>query len=853
MTNTWMDIRNANLILVMGGNAAEAHPVGFKWVVEAKASNKARLVVVDPRFNRTASVADYYAPIRAGTDIAFLSGVIRYLLEKNAIQHEYVTAYTNASFIVREDYGFTDGLFTGYDEEARHYDKSSWQYELDEQGFARVDPTFEHPRCVLNLLRQHVSRYTPDMVSAITGTPKDQFLAICELIAATAVKDRTMTSLYALGWTQHSIGAQNIRSLAIVQLLLGNIGMPGGGVNALRGHSNIQGLTDLGLLSDQLPGYLTLAKDAEQSRSAFLEKRTPKAIRPGQVNFWSNYGKYHTSLLKAWYGPSATPQNDFAFDWLPKVDKVYDGLRAFDLMEQGLLAGYFCQGFNPLASFPNKAKITSALSKLKFLVIMDPLATETSEFWQDHGEFHEVDPAAIDTEVFRLPTTCFAEEEGALVNSSRWLQWHWKGAEPPGECRTDIDIMADLFVRIRDQYRREGGAFPDPIVNLHWPYRHAREPGPDELAKEMNGYAVSDLADPKDPQKVMVKAGQQLSAFSQMADDGSTASGTWIFCGSWTESGNQMARRDTSDPSGLGLAPGWAWAWPANRRILYNRASCDPSGKPWDENRKLISWDGSRWAGYDVPDFKSDAAPDSGTLPFIMNSEGVARLFAVDRMEEGPFPEHYEPFETPLGTNLLHPKVISNPAARVFKNDRAMLGEHEEFPYVGTTYRLTEHFHYWTKHARINASLQPEQFVEIGEALAFELGIANGEKVTVRSKRGAIKAIAMVTKRIKPLQAGGKTIHQVGIPIHWGFTGVARKGYLANTLTPYLGDANTQTPEFKAFLVNVEKDLSEFMPHTHKPGEEHEERKPPEDNDYGGPMGQRVSWWRRILKGSTEV
>ena len=844
MTNTWMDIKNANVILVMGGNAAEAHPVGFRWVVEAKAHNKAKLIVVDPRFNRTASVADCYAPIRAGTDIAFLSGVIRYLLENDAIQHEYVKAYTNASFIVREDFTFEDGLFSGYDEKAGRYDKSTWAYELDQDGYARVDATLQHPRCVLNLLKQHVSRYTVDMVVDITGTPRDLYLQVCGMIASTAAKDRTLTSLYALGWTQHSIGSQNIRTLAIVQLLLGNIGMAGGGVNALRGHSNIQGLTDLGLLSDMLPGYMTLPHDAETDRKRYLDRRTPRALRPNQVNYWSNYAKFQTSLMKAWYGEAATKDNDFCYDWLPKVDQPYDVLRVFDLMEQGEVTGYFCQGFNPLASFPNKGKITSSLSRLKFLVVMDPLATETSEFWRSHGEFHDVNPDDIDTEVFRLPTTCFAEEEGALVNSSRWLQWHWKGAEPPGECRTDIEIMAGLFVALRERYRQESGAFPDPVLNLHWPYRVPEAPGPDELAKEMNGYALADVVDPKAPGTLLARKGQQLSSFAQLRDDGSTASGTWIFCGSWTEAGNQMARRDTTDPTDLGVAPNWAWAWPLNRRILYNRASCDPSGKPWDRRRKLIEWDGAKWSGLDVPDFKADAAPDSGVSPFIMNDEGVARLFARHWMAEGPFPEHYEPFETPLGTNPLHAKVISNPAARVFANDRRMLGDHEAFPYVATTYRLTEHFHFWTKHARINASLQPQQFIEIGAELASELGIANGENVIVRSNRGMIKAVAMVTKRIRALTVAGRTVHQIGIPIHWGFTGVARKGYLANTLTPYLGDANTQTPEFKAFLVNVEKDLAELMPHTHEPGEEHADLRPD--------AGDRPSWLARILKGRAE-
>ena len=809
MTNTWMDIKNANVILVMGGNAAEAHPVGFKWVVEAKAHNKAKLIVVDPRFNRTASVADYYAPIRTGTDIAFLNGVMRYLLEKNQIQHEYVSAYTNASFIVREDFTFEEGLFSGYDEKEHKYDKSSWAYELDDKGFAKVDPSLKHPRCVINLLKHHVDRYTPEVVSSITGTPQKQFLEICEMLASTAAPDRTLTSLYALGWTQHSIGAQNIRALAMLQLLLGNIGMPGGGVNALRGHSNIQGLSDLGLMSDLLPGYMTMPKDDDVDRETYLGRRTPKLLRPGQMNYFANYPKFHTSLMKAWYGPSATKDNDYVYDWMPKLDKVYDGLRVFDMMNEGQFTGYFCQGFNPLASFPDSNKLRSAFSKLKYMVVMDPLATETSEFWKNHGESNDVDSSQIQTEVFRLPTTLFAEEDGALVNSSRWLQWHWKGADAPGECRTDIAIMSELFLKLREMYAKDGGAFPDAILGLHWPYHDPAEPTAEEIAKEYNGRALADIMDPKDKTKVLVKAGQQLSSFAQLADDGSTACGTWIFCGSWTEAGNQMARRDTSDPSGLGVAPNWAWAWPANRRILYNRASCDPSGKPWDAKRKLIAWDGTKWGGFDVPDFKADVPPGDAMSPFIMTNEGVGRLFALDKMAEGPFPEHYEPFENPLGTNLLHPKVISNPAARVFAKDREHFGTSADYPYVGTTYRLTEHFHYWTKHVNINASLQPEQFVEIGEELAKEKGIANGERVVVSSKRGYIKAVAVVTKRIKALDVGGKRVHQIGVPIHWGFTGAAKNGFLANTLTPYVGDANTQTPEFKSFLVNLEKDTGQ--------------------------------------------
>ncbi len=805
MTNHWVDIKNANLVLIMGGNAAEAHPCGFKWVTEAKAHNNAKLVVVDPRFNRSAAVADYYAPIRTGTDIAFLGGLINYLLANDKIQHEYVKHYTNAAFLVNENYTFAEGLFSGYDAEHRKYDKSTWSYAMQPDGYAAVDETLQNPRCVFNLMKQHYARYTPEVVSNICGTPKEQFLKVCGMIAETSAPDKTMTIMYALGWTQHTVGSQMIRTAAMVQLLLGNVGMAGGGVNALRGHSNIQGLTDLGLLTNQLPGYLTVPGEKETVYEEYLAQRSLKPTRPGQMSYWQNYPKFFVSLMKAWYGKAATKENNFCYDWLPKLDKMHDVLQVFEDMHQGKMNGYFCQGFNPLASFPNKAKIGGALAKLKYLVVIDPLATETSEFWQNFGEYNDVDPAQIQTEVFRLPATCFAEEDGALVNSSRWLQWHWKGAEPPGDAKGDAEIMAGLYLRLRDFYRKEGGAFPDPILNLTWDYAILDRPSPEELAKEYNGRALADIPDPKDPTKMLLKAGQQLDGFAQIQDDGSTACGCWLFAGAWTEKGNMMARRDNADPSGLGETLGWAFAWPANRRILYNRASCDPAGKPWDPKRAIVHWNGSKWTGFDVPDFKPDSAPDQGMEPFIMQPEGVARLFALDMMAEGPFPEHYEPFETPIGTNPLHPKVVSNPAARVFKDDLAQFGTAKEFPYAGTTYRLTEHFHFWTKHAVINSVLQPQQFVEVGEELAKEKGIQDGALVKVRSKRGYIKAVAVVTKRIKPLTVNGKKVHTVGVPLHWGFKGVAKNGYLANTLTPFVGDANTQTPEYKSFLVDIEK------------------------------------------------
>lgn len=806
MTNHWVDIKNADVILIMGGNAAEAHPCGFKWVTEAKANRGAKLIVVDPRFNRSASVADLYAPIRTGTDIVFLGGVIKHLLDNNLIQHEYVKNYTDMSFVVREDFDFEDGLFTGYNPETRTYDKASWDYELDENGEVVSDSSLSHPRCVYNLLRKHYERYTPEMVNRVCGTPVDKFQQVCELLASTHTPDRAGTILYALGWTQHSIGSQIIRTGAMLQLLLGNIGIAGGGMNALRGHSNIQGLTDIGLMSNLLPGYLTLPNEAEQDFDGYIAARALKPLRKNQLSYWSNYKKFHVSLAKAWWGDHAHEYNNYAFDYLPKLDKLYDMLQAYELMNKGEINGYICQGFNPLAAAPNKAKLIKGFSKLKFMVIMDPLATETSEFWRNAGESNDVDTASIQTEVFRLPTSCFAEEDGALVNSGRWLQWHWKAAEPPAEAKTDIEIMATLYHHIRELYKKEGGTFADPINNVYWPYSNPMHPTAAELAKELNGRAIADVYDANG--NVIRKAGEQLAGFGEMRDDGSTLGGCWIYAGSWTEAGNMMARRDNSDPTGIGQTLNWAWAWPANRRVLYNRASCDLQGKPFDPTRSLIHWDGKKWTGADVPDFKIDEQPGSGMGPFIMNPEGTARFFARKGLAEGPFPTHYEPFETPLGYNPLfkdNDKATSNPAARVFKDDWAEFGKVDKFPYVGTTYRITEHFHYWTKNVRLNAIIQPEQFVEIGEELAESKGIKHGDVVKVSSIRGYIKAKAVVTKRIVSLDVDGTRVHQVGIPIHWGFVGLTKPGFLANTLTPFVGDGNSQTPEFKSFLVNVEK------------------------------------------------
>ena len=803
MTNSWNDIGNADLVIVMGGNAAEAHPCGFKWVTEAKHHRGAKLIVVDPRFNRTASVSDYYAPIRPGSDIVFLMGVIRHCIANDKVQWEYVKHYTNASFLVREGFGWKDGLFNGYDESTRSYDMTDWEYQIGEDGYAKVDPTLQDPRCVWNLLKQHVDAYTPEFVERICGTPKDRFLKICETIGETSAPDKAMTSLYALGWTQHSKGGQNIRGMAMLQLILGNIGLAGGGVNALRGHSNIQGLTDIGLMSDLIPGYLTLPKDNDVDLKTFLSTKANKPLRPGQTSYWQNYQKFWVSFMKSMWGDASTAANSWGYDYLPKLDvDGYDVLRFFDMMKKGKVNIYMCQGFNGLMSFPNRNKLTEALSKLKLLVVMDPLQTETAHFWQNHGIYNDVDSASIKTEVLELPTTCFAEDEGATVSSGRVLQWHWPGATPPGQAMPDNWIMSNIFLRIRELYRKEGGPFPDPILNLTWDYHHAEEPTAEELARELNGRALETLHDPADPTKVLVKAGEQLPNFGVMRDDGSTNGACWIYAGCWTEKGNTMARRDNRDAGGMGVYQNWAFSWPANRRVLYNRASADLHGKPWDPKRTLIEWNGERWVGNDVPDVAPTAKPET-VMPFIMTHEGAARLFSRRGMRDGPFPTHMEPFESPI-ENPFNRAMRGNPAARIFPDDVAQLGASSEFPFVATSYRLTEHFHFWTKHNKVNAVLQPEFFVEISEELAAERGISKGGRVRVWSKRGQVWAKAVVTKRIRPLVCDGKTVHIVGIPLHWGFIGATRKGFGPNSLTPFVGEANINTPEFKAFLVNIE-------------------------------------------------
>jgi formate dehydrogenase major subunit len=814
MTNGWVDIKNADVILCMGGNPAENHPCGFKWALEARKTRNARIVAVDPRFTRTAAVADLYSPIRAGTDIAYLLGLIRYAIEKKRYHEDYVKLHTNASYVVGAKYGFTDGLFTGFSEEKKEYDKSNWAYEPDESTKAyKVDPTLQDPRCIFQLLRQHVERYTPELVSRVCGVPLETFLKVADVVTSTGTPERAGTVMYALGWTEHTTGVQIIRCAAMLQLLLGNVGRPGGGVNALRGHSNIQGATDMGGNTEILPGYLRTPLAAQQTLADYLAANTPATLNKQpwpSMNYWQNYPKFMVSLLKSAWGAAATKENDFGYAWLPKLDGNYSWAYMFDDMLRGTSKragaeepgpeGLIAFGMNPVGTGPNTGKMLAALSKLKWLVVVENVETETAQFWRAPREYGGASPDKIQTEVFLLPAALFAEKDGTLTNSARWVQWKWKAIDPPGTAKSDQEILARLALAVRALYQKEGGKLPEAIAALSWSYTNPAAPDLTEVLKEINGKALVDLPDPKDAAKLLKPAGAQLDGFAQLAADGSTLCGNWLYSGSFTDAGNNTARRSNADPTGLGMFHNWAFSWPANRRVMYNRASADKDGKPWDAARSGIRWSGEKWVG-DVPDIKPDSKPGEFGA-FIMNPEGVGRLFAAS-LADGPFPEHYEAYEAPCD-NLLHPKVGSSPTARRFASDKDVFGKREDFPVVCTTYRLTEHFHYWTQHNTRLDMMQPDFFFELPEELAREKGIANEEIIKVSSARGSIRGKALVTKRMKPLLVDGKTIWQIGFPIHWGYAGV-RVGPLANFLTAAVLDPNTWTPEYKTFLVKVEK------------------------------------------------
>ena len=867
MTNGWIDIKNTDMMLIMGGNPAECHPCGFKWPIEAKRQRNAKMIVVDPRFTRTAATADMFLQIRAGADIAFLGGFIKYALDNNRINKEYLVHFTNAPFIIKQGFKLPeDGLYSGFDAATQAYDKSTWNYEeganvtgkpaaadsaatLSAKGAAQgrggegqgdqaqgpvgakaidgrtpatlpakvaYDLSLEHPRCVYQLLKKHYSRYTPEMVARITGIPKDDFLKAAELFTSIR-KDGDLkkagTIIYAVGWTQHSFGTQIIRTAAMLQLMLGNVGRAGGGVNALRGHSNIQGATDMAGVFDILPGYLKMPNVADVDLITYFKRTTPTTSKPSEwdsLNYWSNTPKFAVSFLKAMYGDSATKENDFAFHYLPKIDRKYSWAEIWDDMYRGIVKGLLTFGMNGVMIGPNSQKNIEALKKADWLVVGEIYPDETSEFWKSPGITPEM-MKDIKTVVYRLPCAGFAEKDGTFVNSARWLQWKDIALPPPGQAKVDQEILARVFLKVRELYKKEGGKFPDPILNTAWNYTDPQNPSLAEVAKEINGRALADIADTKTGETI--RAGQQLPAFAWLRDDGSTLCGNWLYSGSWTEAGAMIRRRGTEDPSGLGIYPNWAWSWPANRRVLYNRASCDVSGKPWDPERRQVWWNDTqqRWVGNDVPDIKVDSPPKDHMGPFIMNAEGVGRIFGpLAAFADGPFPEFYEPIESPI-TNPLHPNQSTNPVVKKFDSAIDKYGTTDQgFNIVCTTYRLTEHYHYWTKNNPMNVELVPEPFVEMPVELANEMGLKGGEKVKVSSARGHYIAKAMVTRRIKPMIVDGKTTYQIGIPIHWGYRGIQEdRGKTAlnpaNLLSPAVIDPNAYTPEFKGFLVKLER------------------------------------------------
>lgn len=809
MTNHYIDMRNSDCILIMGSNAAEHHPMAFKWMLKAK-ERGATLIHVDPRFTRTSARCDFHVPLRSGTDIAFLGGMINYIMTKKKYFKEYVINYTNASFIVGKDYSFDDGLFSGYDAAKRKYNKDTWALEKDGSGKPKRDMTLSDPRCVFQMMQKHYSRYTLDKVSSITGVTKENLLKVYEVYSDTTGPLKAGTEAYALGWTHHSVGSQNIRTMSIIQMLLGNMGIAGGGINAMRGEPNVQGSTDQAILYNILPGYLKMPSASLESIEHYLEKYTPVSKDPQSANYYQNYPKFFVSFLMSLFDEKATKENGFGYNWLPKLDdgKHYSTMHMFDAMYAGKIKGYFCVGADTAVSTPNSNKVRKAMQNLDWLVGENIFNNETYEFWRGPG----VDPKKVKTECFLLPAAATMEKEGSQSNSGRMIQWKYKAAEAPGDGLPVGEIEIKIMAAVKKLYEKEGGPNAEPIVNLYWDYLDKNGHFDAlKVSKRLNGVFLKDtvVEDKVKNTKTEFKKGQCVPGFGNLQLDGSTASGNWVHSGSFGADGeNKMAKRGKDDPTGLGLYPNWAFVWPVNRRIMYNRASCDVNGKPYNPKRKILEWVGDKWVG-DVPDgpWPPMADKEKGKYPFIMKTDGVGALFGPG-MVDGPFPEHYEPLEGPLPKNPMSGQLI-NPAIEIFKSDLDKVARaSEKFPFVCTTYSCTEH---WCTGAltRWQAWLleaMPEAYVEIGEKLAKEKGIQNGARVKVSSVRGSVKCVAMVTKRLKPFTIEGKTIHQVGLPFNYGWLFPKdNEDDSTNFLTPTVGDANTFCPEYKAFMVNVEK------------------------------------------------
>jgi formate dehydrogenase major subunit len=832
------DLKNSDVVLIMGSNMAEAHPIAFRFVMQAK-ERGAKVIHVDPRFTRTSAMADLYAPIRAGTDIAFMGGVIRWLLEKDRWWRDWALPYTNIATIISDQFRTASenaGRFSGWNEEKQAYDQDSWQYDglvvpssltehyLDtEESFSEMtsklhdrpphkDPSLEHPNCVYQILKRQYDPYKPEMVERVTGCPKETFLEICELLAARSGPKMTGAIAYAVGWNHHTVGVQMIRSAAIVQSLLGNIGRPGGGIIALRGHCSIQGSTDIPTLYNMLPSYLPQPNAFKPQAAHYGQYLDDETLPTG---WWRNFHKYITSLLRAWYGDAIGDHNEWGYQWLPKIVGDHSQLTLTLAMNDGIVRGLFLMGQNVIMGGSNSRLIQRGLANLEWLVVRDTDMIESANFWQKGHLVRdgETRPEDIETEIFLMPAELAGEKEGTFTNTHRLIQWHDKVVDGPGDRRSEAWFMFHLARRLKALYADSTEERDQAIRHLTLDYPVINDRGDidvEAVLKEINGYTWPGR--------------EQLKSFQELKDDGSTACGSWLYCGAHPEADvNQTRRRNPDGQDGPGTHLDWAFAWPDNRRMLYNRASADPDGNPWSEAKRLVWWDEGegKWQSTDAIDFVPDKRPDyrpdwdtkpegmdaiRGDEPFIMMPDGRAHIFSPSGLKDGPLPTHYEPVESPT-RNPLHLEQTS-PVAKKFERWDNPLHEIADprFPHVLTTYRLTEHHCGGTPTRGVphTAELQPEGFAEIPPALAAELGIATLDWVTISTARGAIETRAMVTDRLRPLRMDGTTVYQVGMPWHFGWEGEAT-GDIANVLTACVGDANTSMHENKTLTCALRK------------------------------------------------
>ena len=807
---------------------AECHPVGFRWVMKAK-ERGATIIHVDPRFTRTSAVADIHVPLRAGSDIAFLGGIIHYILENERYFREYVVNYTNAPAILNENFGDTDdeGVFAGWDQEKGQYDKTRWMYEGVDPGAAagareatddagkeqkhpiqaeHTDPTLQHPRCVFQVLRRHFARYTPEMVERTCGVPARLLTRVAEALCRNSGRERTAAFCYAVGWTQHTTGVQYIRTACIIQLLLGNIGRPGGGIMALRGHASIQGSTDIPTLYNLLPGYLPMPRAKHDK-----DFETYNDLNESPSGWWGEFRKYSVSLMKAWYGDAARAENGYCFDYLPAINGDHSHMNTVAEMADGAVQGYFVMGENPVVGTVNGPLHREGLRALEWLVVRDFQLTETAEFWREAPEIQrgEVRTEDIATEVFFFPAAAHTEKDGSFTNTQRLLQWHSKAIDPPGDCRSELDFIFKLGQRLKRLYAESQAPKDRPIRDMTWDYpvkgKHD-EPDAEAVLREINGYTIAD--------------GKPVDGFTDLKDDGSTACGCWIYSGSYKDGINQPARRRPHWEQNW-VAPEWGWAWPHNRHMLYNRASADPEGKPWSERKAYIWWDDQqqKWTGHDEPDFvkkppsyrpSADARGKetiSGIDPFVMQSDGKGWIFVPSGLQDGPLPTHYEPQESSLKNPMYAQQCNPGRMEWMRKRDNPYHQPFDDprFPHVLTTYRLTEHHTAGGMSRWLSwlSELQPEAFCEVSPELAAEVGLQNGGWATIRTARGEIEARVLVTRRIRPLNLKGRIVHQIGMPYHWSSKGLVR-GDCPNELISFVADPNVAIMETKALTAAIE-------------------------------------------------